>query len=127
MTSSLPTRLDHLATFALVVLLSACGGGGGGTAPAPLAAATPAPTSPSAVPASTAPTVVAPSDMPRPPATADAADNINGAYTLLPPTATGDTGGEPPYPDLSMLPTRIMPFEAKVYGDVSAVAVTSTN
>jgi hypothetical protein len=44
---------------------------------------------------------------------------------LVPPTEVTTTVGEAPYPDLRMLPTRIMPFEPVVFGDVSLVAVTS--
>jgi hypothetical protein len=44
---------------------------------------------------------------------------------LIPSTDVTTTAGEAPYPDLRMLPTRIMPFEPIVFGDVSRVAVTS--
>jgi hypothetical protein len=44
---------------------------------------------------------------------------------LVPPTEVTTTSGEAPYPDLRMLPTRVMPFEPVVFGDVSLVAVTS--
>lgn len=115
-----PYRLNHIASFAIVALLSACGGGGGGSAPLPAQAAT-APAS--SAPAPSAPSVVAPSDLSFPPAATDAADKITG--TLLPATAPDDTGGEAPYPDLRLLPTLIMPFEPVVVGDVSRVAVTT--
>jgi hypothetical protein len=138
MTSLLPPRLNHIASFAIVALLSACGGGGGGdgAAPAPAAAAMPAsPSAPAAAPAPAAaaapapilPAVVAPSDLSLQPVTTDAADSMTGAYTLLPATAPADSGGEAPYPDLRMLPTRIMPFQPVAFGNVSAVAVTSAN
>jgi hypothetical protein len=51
-------------------------------------------------------------------------DVVPGTGTLVLATDV-TTGGEPPYPDLRMLPTRIMPFEPIVYGDVSSVIVTS--
>lgn len=57
----------------------------------------------------------------------DAADNMTGAYTLVPASAPADTAGEPPYPDLRMLPTHIMQFEPVVVGDVSGVTVTAAN
>jgi hypothetical protein len=115
----LPTfRTNHIASFGLIVLLSACGGGGGTASPTPAMPAPPAATAPAAA----TPAVVAPSE----PVSADAADQINGAYTLLPPSPATDSSGEAPYPDLSTLPTRIMAFEPVVYGDVSHIAVTST-
>ncbi|MES2759488.1 MAG: hypothetical protein V4693_19115 [Pseudomonadota bacterium] len=116
-------RFTHLASFAIVVLLSACGGGGGGSASPVTATAAP----PAAAAAATAPAAAAPSNLAVPPSATDAADKITGAYTLVPATAPADAGGEPPYPDLRMLPTHIMQFEPVVVGDVSAVAVTSVD
>lgn len=57
----------------------------------------------------------------------DAADSMIGAYTVVPAAAPEATGGEPPYPDLRMLPTHIMQFEPVVVGDVSGVTVTAAN
>jgi hypothetical protein len=137
MTTLLHPRFKHIASFAIVVLLSACGGGGGGDSAAPAAAAMPASPSSSpaaapapavvAAPASHLPAAVAPSDMSLQPVSTDAADSMTGASTVLPATAPADDGGEAPYPDLRMLPTRIMPFEPIAFGNVSAVAVTSAN
>lgn len=139
MTSQLPSRFEYIASFAIVVLLSACGGGGAGDSatPAPAAAAMPAspfspvpPLAPAAVgaPASNLPAILAPSSDPAPqPVSADAADSMPAAYTLVPASAAAETGGEAPYPDLRMLPTRITPFQPVAFGNVSAVAVTSVN
>jgi hypothetical protein len=150
MTSLLPYRFKRIASFATVVLLTACGGGDGGGAvgsapiapampasplPAPGTAATPAPSpapataseaAPEPAPAQTVPAPSASSPLTVASATIDAADQIDGAYTLVPATAAASTGGESPYPDLSMLPTRIMAFQPIVFGDVSRIAVTST-
>jgi hypothetical protein len=87
-------------------------------------AAAPAPAAVGA-PASNLPATVAPSDLAPQPVSIDAADSMPGAYTLVPATAPADSDGEAPYPDLRMLPTRIMPFEPIAIGNVSAVAVTS--
>jgi hypothetical protein len=134
MTSLLPSRFTHIASCAIVVLLSACGGGGGdSTTPAPVAAAMPASPAAAPTPAAVAaqapnlPAAVAPSDLSPHPVSTDAADSMTGAYTLVPATASADTGGEAPYPDLRMLPTRIMPFQPIAFGNVSAVGVTSVN
>jgi hypothetical protein len=44
---------------------------------------------------------------------------------LVPSTDVIASGGEAPYPDLRMLPTRIMPFEPIVFGNVSFFTVSS--
>lgn len=116
---SLPRpQFNRLASLAIVMLLSACGGGGmAGQSSTPGPAAAPAP-------------AAAASDVPLPqlasvPAQLPWNDPILGGYTVIAAAAPTDTGGEAPYPDLRMLPTRTMAFEPVVYGDVADVAVTS--
>jgi hypothetical protein len=137
----------------MVALLSACGGGGGGAAgqaaaPVPAIAASPATSAvpqpaeaPSSAPASAfladaivppvSTTPLCPAEMcVRTPNDAMAAgsgspDVPDAQGTLVAAAQVTTTTGEAPYPDLRMLPTRIMPFEPIAFGDVSLVAVTS--
>ena len=143
-------RLACSATLSLVALLSACGGGGGSAADlaaSPAAANTPAaPIKPAdAVPAGGA---VPP--LPAAPACAGATctaapidtiatlpDPSYSPYSPYPPdvlespgylVASTDviiTAGEPPYPDLRTLPTRVRPFQTMAFGDMSAFSVAS--
>lgn len=132
--------INGLACLAIAALLSACGGGGTAEQPStagPVVAASTAPAAPAAPPPSpasidspsNAASAILTSDVPVPqPASAPAQlpwdDPIAGGYTVTPAAAPTDTGGEAPYPDLRMLPTRTMAFEPVVYGDVAGVAVT---
>jgi hypothetical protein len=163
MNSLTPFKLNRMACYAMVALLSACGGGGSaGKAEAPAA---PVPTSAAASPASSlasppvSPPVTASAEAPSlaPAGTVLAglaAPTASGAPLcpqagcvvtpdvelaarpvspdvpdapgyFIPSTEVATTVGEAPYPDLRMLPTRIMPFEPVVFGDVALVAVTS--
>jgi hypothetical protein len=144
------SRIKRVACSAIVVLLSACGGGGSTDRPATLTANV----TPSPAPAAPAAPMPAPAGSPS--AAYDlAAPGVSVATACPPEVCTGtqyqeltaragpldvtdarplsdteqlvNTGGEAPYPDLRMLPTRIMAFEPVVYGDVSSVAVTSVH
>ena len=101
-------------------MLSACGGGGGSSAdqPAPLVAvAAPAPAAPAST--SPAPAATSPLDI------AGIVSPVSEPGPYAPPLSADAAGGEAPYPDLRQLPTRAMPFESVVYGDVASVAVTA--
>jgi hypothetical protein len=145
-----PFNINRIACYAMVALLSACGGGSAEQAAtlAPAVATSPA-ASPVPAPAeapspASAGTVLA--DVPVPPvsaappcapdtcvvtphdelaASSGSPDVPDAQGYLVPATDVTATAGEPLYPDLRMLPTRIMPFEPIVFGDVSLVAVTS--
>jgi hypothetical protein len=148
-----PFKINRIACYVMVALLSACGGGGGGSADqaaTPAAAVAASPT-PSPVPAPAAAPSLAPAgavfaDLPAPPVSAAAPcppgvcvvtlydqlvarvgtpDVPDAQGYLVPSTDVTTTGGEPPYPDLRMLPTRIAPFVPIVFGDVSSVSVTA--
>jgi hypothetical protein len=167
-----PASINRIACFAMISLLSACGGGGGSSdqaaTPAAAVAASPAPvpvTAPASVPSLAAANAV-PADLPAPPLSAAppcppevcgavpyneitaasvtaanvTAANVTAANVtavsgsanvpdaqgyLVPSTDVIASGGEAPYPDLRMLPTRIMPFEPIVFGNVSFFTVSS--
>lgn len=51
-------------------------------------------------------------------------DPVAGGNPVSPAAAPADSGGEPPYPDLRMLPTQPTAFEPVVFGDVACVGVT---
>ncbi|GGE71519.1 hypothetical protein GCM10008020_15150 [Massilia psychrophila] len=42
---------------------------------------------------------------------------------LVPSTPLVTTAGEAPYPDLRALPTRVLPFQATAFGDMSVFSV----
>jgi len=145
-------RLACSATLSLVALLSACGGGGGGAAdlaasPAPAAANAPAAPM---KPADAVQAGVAVPPLPAAPACAGATctaapidtiaalpDPFYSPYSPYPPdvlespgylvasTDVTTTAGEPPYPDLRTLPTRVRPFQTMAFGDMSVFSVAS--
>jgi hypothetical protein len=157
------SKITRMACYAMVALVSACGGAGlADKAAAPAAAVpTPAassqasslaspPVSPPVVASAEAPSLAAAgivlADLPVPLASGApqcpqagcvvtsydelaarpvSPDVPDAPGYLVPPTEVTSTVGEAPYPDLRMLPSRIMPFEPVVFGDVSLVAVTS--
>jgi len=141
-------RIACSVTLGLVALLSACGGGGGGgsadLAASPVAANAPAaPMKPAdAVPAGVAVLLLAAAACAGATCTAapiDAnttlADASYSPYSpypldvlespgyLVASTDVTATAGEPPYPDLRTLPTRVRPFQTMAFGDTSAFSV----
>jgi hypothetical protein len=52
-------------------------------------------------------------------------DPPDGQGYLVPSTDAIATTGEPPYPDLRGLPTRVLPFQGAAFGDMSAFSVAS--
>lgn len=139
--------LARSAIFCLLALLSACGGGGSpaGQAASPVAANVPAaPLKPAdAVQAEVAVSALAaaiPCAGPTCRATpidaiAILPDASYSPYSPYPPDAPDGPGylvastdmittaGEPPYPDLRTLPTRVRPFQAMAFGDTSVFNV----
>ena len=142
-------RLACSAILGLLALLSACSGGGGGSpaaqAASPVAANAPAaPLKPAdAVQAEVAVSALAaaiPCAGPTCRATpidaiAILPDASYSPYSPYPPDAPDGPGylvastdmittaGEPPYPDLRTLPTRVRPFQAMAFGDTSVFNV----
>jgi len=143
-------RLACSATLSLAALLSACGGGGGGGS-ADLAAAPAAANAPTPIkPADAVQAGVAVPPLPAAPACAGATctaapvdaiatlpDASYSPYSPYPPdvlespgylvasTDVTTTAGEPPYPDLRTLPTRVRPFQTMAFGDMSVFSVAS--
>ena len=141
-------RLVCSTTLALAALLSACGGGGGGvggtgagsagqaaapvavaSSPNPAAAAgdnlsgAAAPALPFALACAGQACSVAPGEalaaLPVAPGAADAQGYLVASTDAI------ATVGEPPYPDLRALPTRVLPFEPSAFGDVSGFSMAS--
>ena len=144
-------RLACSATLALAALSSACGGvSSAGQPAAPVAVVA---NSPGSVPAAPMPagtgtgTVSDPvgAGVPGLPAAAPCAGPTCAAPIgaiaalpdwagasesdapgyLLPSTSLVTTAGEAPYPDLRALPTRVLPFQATAFGDMSVFSVAS--